>query len=38
LPGAGFKKVRVALARKMAVMLHLMWLNGTDFGERNAAA
>lgn len=29
---AGFKKARVALARKMAVVLHRMWLDGTDFG------
>ena len=35
---AGFKKARVALARKMAVVLHRMWLNGTDFGEHNTAA
>lgn len=29
---AGFKKTRVALARKMAVVLHRMWVDGTDFG------
>jgi transposase len=29
---AGFKKARVALARKMAVVLHRMWTDGTDFG------
>jgi transposase len=29
---AGFKKARVALARKMAVVLHRMWLDETDFG------
>jgi transposase len=29
---AGFKKARVALARKMAVVLHRMWRDGTDFG------
>jgi transposase len=28
---AGFKKARVALARKMAVVLHRMWADGTDF-------
>lgn len=28
----GFKKARVALARKMAVVLHRMWVDGTDFG------
>jgi transposase len=35
---AGFKKARVALARKMAVVLHRMWLDGTDFGEQKAVA
>jgi transposase len=34
---AGFKKARVALARKMAVVLHRMWLDGTDFGQLKAA-
>ena len=29
---AGFKKARVALARKMGVVLHRMWVDGTDFG------
>jgi transposase len=29
---AGWKKARVALARKMAVVLHRMWRDGTDFG------
>jgi transposase len=29
---SGFKIARVAPARKMAVVLHRMWLNGTDFG------
>jgi len=29
---AGFKKARVALARKMAVVPHRMWMDGTDFG------
>ena len=33
---AGFKKARVALARKMAVVLHRMWADGTDFGELKA--
>ncbi len=27
----GFKKAKVAVARKLAVMLHRMWRNGTDF-------
>lgn len=35
---AGFKKARVALARKMAVVLHRMWRDGTDFGAHAAAA
>jgi transposase len=35
---AGFKKARVALARKMAVVLHRMWLDGTDFGAVKTAA
>jgi transposase len=35
---AGFKKSRVALARKMAVVLHRMWVNGTDFGAQVVAA
>ncbi len=35
---AGFKKARVALARKMAVVLHRMWVDGTDFGTPKIAA
>lgn len=35
---AGFKKARVALARKMAVVLHRMWLDETDFGMLKAPA
>jgi transposase len=35
---AGFKKARVALARKMAVVLHRMWADGTDFRAHAAAA
>ena len=27
----GPKKARVALARKLAVILHRMWVDGTDF-------
>jgi len=33
----GAKKARVALARRMAVVLHRMWLDGTDFGQTKAA-
>jgi transposase len=35
---AGYKKARVALARKMAVVLHRMWLDETDFGTPKATA
>jgi len=35
---AGFKKARVALARKMAVVLHRMWIDQTDFGATKTAA
>jgi hypothetical protein len=37
----GAKKARVALARKLDVILHRMWVDGTDFRwtrEPNAAA
>jgi transposase len=27
----GMKKARVALARKLAVILHRMWVDGTSF-------
>ena len=27
----GLKRARVAVARKLAVILHRMWLDGTDF-------
>jgi len=32
------KKARVALARKMAVVLHRMWVSETGFGANTAAA
>ena len=35
---AGFKKARVALARKMAVVLHRMWIDRTDFGAPKVTA
>jgi transposase len=37
---AGFKKAKVAVARKLAVILHRMWLEGTDFrwSDKEAAA
>jgi transposase len=35
---AGFKKARVALACKMAVILHRMWRDGSDFGMPSAKA
>ena len=28
------KKVRVALARKLAVLMHRVWTDGTEFAER----
>lgn len=28
---SGGKKAKVAVARKIAVIMHRMWLNGTDF-------
>jgi len=34
---SGAKRARVALARKIAVFLHRMWLDGTDFEWGNAA-
>jgi len=36
----GFKKARVAVARKLAVILHRMWCDGTDFiwSSKEAAA
>ena len=27
----GFKKAKIAVERKLAVMLHRMWCDGTDF-------
>ena len=30
---SGFKKARIAVARKMAVILHAMWRTNTPFGE-----
>lgn len=35
---AGAQKARVAVARKLAVILHRMWLDGTDFRWGKAAA
>jgi transposase len=36
----GMRKARVAVARKLAVVLHRMWVDGTDFrwSAREAAA
>jgi hypothetical protein len=31
LQAAGAKKARVALARKLAVIFHRMWVDGTSF-------
>jgi transposase len=35
---AGMKKAKVALARKLAVILHRMWVDGTDFDFARGAA
>jgi transposase len=32
----GMKRAKVALARKLAVILHRMWIDGTDFRWSNA--
>lgn len=34
----GFKKARIAVARKLAVILHAIWKNNTSFRWSNAAA
>jgi transposase len=34
----GFKRAKVALARKLAVVLHRMWVDGTDFRWRKMPA
>ena len=35
---AGMKKAKVALARKLAVILHRMWVNGLQFDAQKASA
>jgi transposase len=35
---AGMKKAKVALARKLAVILHRMWVDGTAFRTEEAKA
>ncbi len=35
---SGFKKARVAVARKLAVVLHAMWKTNTEFRWSQAAA
>jgi transposase len=35
---AGMKKAKVALARKLGVILHRMWVDGTPFSAEKAAA
>jgi transposase len=32
----GAKRAKVALARRLAVILHRMWVDGTDFQARSA--
>jgi transposase len=34
---AGMKKAKVAVARKLAVILHWIWVDGTTFDARKAA-
>jgi transposase len=34
----GMKKARVAVARRLAVILHRMWVDGTEYGTPKAAA
>ena len=34
----GFKRAAVAVARKMAVVMHAMWKKGADFNPRAAAS
>jgi hypothetical protein len=36
----GFKKAKIAVARKLAVILHRMWCDGADFiwSDKEAAA
>lgn len=35
---AGMKKARIAVARELAVILHRMWRDGTEFGSPRASA
>jgi transposase len=35
---AGLKKARVAVARKLEIMLHAIWSDGTEFEWRSAMA
>ena len=34
----GFKRAKVALARKLAVVMHAMWVDGTEFRWGTAVA
>jgi transposase len=34
----GMRRATVALARRIAVILHRMWIDGTDFRFTNSAA
>jgi transposase len=36
----GMRRAKIALARKLAIVLHRMWISGTDFrfGKEEAAA
>jgi hypothetical protein len=35
---AGMKKAKVALARKLSVILHRMWVDGTTFDARKVGS
>ena len=35
---AGLKKAQIAIARKLAVMMHAIWSDGTEFEWRSAMA
>jgi transposase len=37
-PRTGLRKAKVAVARKLAVILHRMWIDGTEFKWSKEAA
>jgi hypothetical protein len=34
----GLRKAKVAVARKLAVILHRMWIDGTEWSKKEVAA